>query len=166
MKKRLMLIVLVFGMASLSISAESFSQRVLANIQPALQVIWPEAELSFGQLTIGLNESTAVQLKVLANVGYSIALETNSPYLKEYIAETATYGVNKLKEALQISVDDGVSWLVLEKALVLVSKPEGSPVEDVYKIKYQQVMSFPADKALNEGSYYTTEITLLVTPLI
>lgn len=166
MKKRLMLIVLVFGMASLSISAESFSQRVLANIQPALQVIWPEAELSFGQLTIGLNESTAVQLKVLANVGYSIALETNSPYLKEYITETGSYGVNKLKEALQISVDDGLNWLTVEKSMILVSNIKGSSVEDVYKIKYQQVMSFPADKALNEGSYYTTEITLLVTPLI
>ena len=161
-----MLIVLVFGMATLCISAESFSQRVLANIQPALQVIWPEAELSFGQLTIGLNESATIQLKVLANVGYSITLETNSPYLKEYIMETGTYGVNKLKEALQISIDDGVNWLPLEKGLVLVNKPEGSPVEDIYKIKYQQVMSFPADKALNEGSYYTTEITLLVTPLI
>ena len=73
-----MLIVLVFGMATLCISAESFSQRVLANIQPALQVIWPEAELSFGQLTIGLNESATIQLKVLANVGYSITLTKRS----------------------------------------------------------------------------------------
>ncbi len=161
-----MLIVLVFGMATLCISAESFSQRVLANIQPALQVIWPEAELSFGQLTIGLNESATIQLKVLANVGYNVILETNNPNLKEYIVETGAYGVNKLKEVLQISTDDGLNWLTVEKSMILISKPEGSPVEDIYKIKYQQVMTFPADKALNEGSYYTTEITLLVTPLI
>lgn len=165
MSKRCLLLVVLLCVV-VGVQAESFSQQVMAQIEPMLQVSWPDTEFNFGKLSVGANETPIMALKVSSNIAYRIELHTESIYLKEFLTDLRIYGDACLKEALKVSIDGGVNWLTLENSMVLAEQKEISGAEDVYDLKYQQVLSFPSDMALAEGSIYKTDITLLITPAI
>jgi hypothetical protein len=131
-----------------------------------IQIEWPDAEFSFGDLVAGPNETPVMPLKVISNIPYKVELSTDSIYLKEFIPEQDTYGEITMMEPLKVSIDGGSTWKTLAKHMVLAEQTAISGIEDIYNLKYQQVFRFPGDKALDEGRVYKTGITIWVIPMI
>ncbi len=166
MKTKPFLVVLLLLVLALGVSAQNFTQKVTAFVQPIIQVVWPDQELDFGNLSMGVNETTTMQIKVYSNIAYSIVLETEAPHLTEYVVQSSMYGKKKLKEPIKVSINNGVDWKNVTNSLVLVSNAPPSVTEDIYDLKYQQILTFPDDQVLTEGLIYKTDIVLFVTPAI
>lgn len=166
MTKRLMLMFLVLCISSLAYGVENFTQKVTAAIQPVIQVTWPEETLDFGNLSIGVNETDIMQIKVISNIDYSLLLQTEKAFLTEFNLETGMYGEMMLSTPLFISVNGGVTWQEISANLKLVDSEATSDLGKVYSIKYKQEMAFPADKALVTGSIYKTDLVMIVTAKI
>lgn len=164
MKKWLLLAVLLC--VAVGVRADFFTQQVTAKIEPMIQIEWPDAEFSFGDLVAGPNETPVMPLKVISNIPYELELSTESICLKEFIPEQGTYGEITMMEPLKVSIDGGSTWKTLAKHMVLAEQTAISGIEDIYNLKYQQVFRFPGDKALSEGRVYKTDITLRIIPMI
>lgn len=164
MKKWWLLAVLLC--VAVGVRADFFTQQVTAKIEPMIQIEWPDAEFSFGDLVAGPNETPVMPLKVISNIPYKVELSTDSIYLKEFIPEQDTYGEITMMEPLKVSIDGGSTWKTLAKHMVLAEQTAISGIEDIYNLKYQQVFRFPGDKALDEGRVYKTGITIWVIPMI
>ena len=164
MKKWLLLAVLLCVVVG--VRADFFTQQVTAKIEPMIQIEWPDAEFSFGDLVAGPNETPVMPLKVISNIPYELELSTESICLKEFIPEQGTYGEITMMEPLKVSIDGGSTWKTLTKHMVLAEQTAISGIEDIYNLKYQQVFRFPGDKALDEGRVYKTGITIWVIPMI
>ena len=164
MKKWLLLAVLLCVVVG--VRADFFTQQVTAKIEPMIQIEWPDAEFSFGDLVAGPNETPVMPLKVISNIPYKVELSTDSIYLKEFIPEQDTYGEITMMEPLKVSIDGGSTWKTLAEHMVLAEQTAISGIEDIYNLKYQQVFRFPGDKALDEGRVYKTGITIWVIAMI
>lgn len=161
-----MLMFLVLCISSLAYGVENFTQKVTAAIQPVIQVTWPEETLDFGNLSIGVNETDIMQIKVISNIDYSLLLQTEKAFLTEFNLETGMYGEMKLSNPLFISINGGVTWQEITESLNLIDSEPTQEIGKVYSIKYKQEMAFPADKALVTGSIYKTDLVMIVTAKI